>query len=79
MYQIIYYIPHNAPVKYNFLFNSLWGAIFKARAIFEEHGINTDVINTETGEILAIFSMKEIWVDADLEVDLQILATKVLE
>lgn len=73
MYQITYYI-NNCSHQYNFVFQSLWGAIFKARAIFEEHGIHTEVTNNTTGELLAIFDSTDTWTDSDLEVDLQALA-----
>ena len=78
MYQVTYYIDKQ-PHSYDFTFNSLWGAMFKARAIFEEHGLATDVMNTHTGEILAIFEPNNIWIDSDLEVDLHILALRPLE
>lgn len=78
MYQVTYYID-KLPHHYGFVFNTLWSAIFKARAIFEEHGLATDVMNTYTGEILAIFEPNKAWTDSDLETDLQILAYKTLE
>lgn len=78
MYQVTYYIDKK-PHSYDFAFNSLWGAMFKARAIFEEHGLATDVMNTHTGEILAIFEPNNIWINSDLEVDLHILALRSLE
>lgn len=78
MYQVTYYIS-NKPHHYEFIFQSLWGAMFKARAIYEEHGIATDVMNTHTGEILAIFEPNKVWTNSDLETDIQILAHKSLE
>lgn len=72
MYQVTYYIS-NKPHHYEFIFQSLWGAMFKARAIYEEHGFATDVTNTHTGEVLAIFE-PNVWTSNDLEVDLQVLA-----
>ena len=78
MYQLTYYI-NGKTNHYEFIFQSLWGAIFKARAIFEEHGIPTDVTSTLTGEVFATFNTTEIWTDPDLEVDLQVLAHKTLE
>lgn len=72
MYQVTYYIS-NKPHHYEFIFQSLWGAMFKARAIYEEHGLVTDVTNTHTGEVLAIFE-PNVWTSNDLEVDLQVLA-----
>lgn len=78
MYQVTYYISDKVH-HYEFIFQSLWGAIFKARAIFEEHGIPTDVTSTLTGEVFVTFSTTEIWTAPDLEVDLQVLAHKPLE
>ena len=78
MYQVSYYIDKQR-YHYDFLFQTLWGAMFKARSIFEEHGISTDVMNTHTGEILAIFEPNKVWVNNDLEVDIQILARKSLD
>ena len=72
MYQVTYYI-NNKPHHYEFIFQSLWGAMFKARAIYEEHGLAIDVTNTHTGEVLAIFE-PNVWTSNDLEVDLQVLA-----
>lgn len=78
MYQVTYYIDKFS-YRYEFIFNTLWGAIFKARAIFEEHGIATDVMNMHTGEILATFEPNKVWVNDDLEVDIQLLARKSLD
>lgn len=78
MYQVTYYIDKQ-PHFYGFIFNSLWGAMFKARAIFEQHGLATDIMNTTTGEILAIFEPGKTWVDPDLETDIQVLALKSLD
>ena len=78
MYQINYYVDNHAHT-YGYNFKSLWGAIFKARAIFEEHGIHTEVTSTVTGELLAIFNLTDTWTDSDLEVDLQILAHTALK
>ncbi len=78
MYQVTYYIDKQ-PHPYGFIFNSLWGATFKARAIFEQHGLATDIMNTMTGEIIAIFEPGNTWVDPDLETDIQVLALKSLD
>lgn len=78
MYQVCYYI-NKQPHKYGYLFNTIWGATFKARTIFEEHGFATDVMNTHTGEILVIFEPGNTYVDADLEVDIQAFAIQPLE
>lgn len=78
MYYVTYYI-NKQPRRYEFAFQSLWAAIFKARAIFEQHGLATDVMQAVTGEILAIFEPGHTEINADLETDLQVLALKVLE
>ena len=78
MYQVYYYI-NRQPHPYNYNFKSIWAAIFKARAIFEEHGTPSDVMNTATGEILAIFEPGNTYIDEDLETDLQVLAITALE
>lgn len=78
MYKIHYYI-NRQPRPYEYAFKSLWAAIFKARAIFEEHGIAADVMNTVTGEIIAIFEPGNTYIDSDLETDLQVLALTALE
>lgn len=73
MYYVYYYID-NQPHRYEYAFQSLWSAIFKARAIFEEHGIATDVMQAITGEILATFEFGSIEINKNLEINLQILA-----
>ena len=46
MYTIIYSLDHNKSwEKYDFHFDSLWGAVFKARAICIQHWAATDVID----------------------------------
>lgn len=54
MYEVYYYI-NRMPHRYGYLFKTAWAATLKACAIFEEHGLATDVMNTNTGEIIAIF------------------------
>lgn len=78
MYYVYYYI-NSKRFRYEFEFQSLWAAIFKARAIFEEHGLAADVMNSKTGEILAIFDFNHIEINNDLEIDLQILALNPLK
>lgn len=78
MYQVTYYMGKN-PYHYNYLFKSLWAATFKARAIFEEHGFSTDVMNITTGEVLAIFQPGNNWVNEDLETDIHSIALQALE
>lgn len=78
MYEVTYYI-NKQPNRYGYRFRSLWAATFKARAIFEEHGLATDVMNTMTGEILAIFEPGHTWVNEDLETDIRTMALQNLE
>lgn len=74
MYQIIYY-NNGKQENYTFLFNTIWGAIFKARCITESHGFPTDVIDMQYGNILATFSPDEaIYTDPDLPENIQELA-----
>lgn len=43
MYHVTYW-QNNKPITYGYFFQSLWAAVFKARAITESHGFPTDVI-----------------------------------
>lgn len=61
MYQVNYYL-NGKHLTYNFEFHTIAGAIYKACAIFTEHGICSDVMDTTTGEILAIFSYDDIYI-----------------
>ena len=58
MYRVYYYL-NGKQNSVDFIFTTVKGAIYKAHAIYTEHGINTDVMDLETGEIMAIFSNKE--------------------
>lgn len=78
MYYVTYYI-NKQPHRYEFAFQSLWAAIFKARAILEQHGMATDVMQANTGEILAIFEHDYTEINVDLDFDLQVLALKPLK
>lgn len=78
MYYVTYYI-NKQPHRYEFAFKSLWAAIFKARAILEQHGLATDVMQAGTGEILAVFEPDHTEINTDLEIDLQVLALQPLE
>ena len=78
-YQIHYYIDRE-PYRYDFIFNSLWAATFKARAIMECHGVAADVMDCETGEILAIFEPNgKIWTQTEIVPEVRILAHTPLE
>ena len=74
MYQIIYY-NGDKQERYGYLFNTIWGAVFKARCITESHGFPTDVIDMQYGNILATFSPDgATFIDSDLPEDIQKLA-----
>ena len=73
-YQVCYYIDRN-PYTYGILFESLWAATFKARAIMECHGLAADVMDCETGEILAIFEPHgKVWTQNEIAPEVRILA-----
>lgn len=55
MYQVNYYL-NGVKCACQFHFDSLFGAIYKARAIYTEHGAPTDVMDLSTGEVHAIFN-----------------------
>lgn len=59
-YEICYYLNYT-PTRYMYVFQSLWAAVFKARMIYEEHGISADVRDCTTGEVLAIFDPDSVW------------------
>lgn len=77
MYEVNYYI-NKLPYRYEFNFNSLWGAIFKARAIYEEHGLATDVMDRQTGEIVAIFEPNNTWISEEFDTEIRKLALQAL-
>lgn len=62
MYQINYYNRDNRTLKYDFLFHSKWAALYHARRIRDSYGLRSDVMDKETGEILAIFNLNDEWV-----------------
>ena len=65
MYKVHYYL-NGECLTYNIEFNTIASAFYKARAIYTEHGIGSDVMDKDTGEILAIFSRKEFYISHDL-------------
>lgn len=74
MYVVHYYLGGKFKT-YNYKFTTIWGATFKARSIYEEYGIATDVMNDATGEVLVSFKLgEEPYVAQDLETDIQVLA-----
>lgn len=81
MYIINYSLDHNESwKKYNFHFNTLWGAVFKARAICEEHWADADVIDGNTGVVLVSFNrIGGYYVDEDLPEDIKKLASLPIE
>lgn len=81
MYTINYSLDHNKSwEKYNFHFDSLWAAVFKARAICEEHWAATDVIDSNTGVVLVSFNRcGGYYVDEELPEDIKKLASLPIE
>lgn len=81
MYTINYSLDHNKNWKtYDFHFDSLWGAVFKARAICIQHWAATDVIDNNTGVVLVSFNrVGEAYVDEDLPEDIKKLASLPIE
>lgn len=77
MYTINYSLDHNKNwEKYDFHFDSLWAAVFKARAICIEHWAATDVIDNNTGIVLVSFNrVGDCYVDGDLPEDIKKLAS----
>lgn len=65
---VCYYI-NRIPRKVQFIFNTYFAAIYKARAIFEQNGLATDVMDCNTGEIIAIFEPGNIWISEEFEDD----------
>ena len=69
---VCYYI-NRIPHKVQFVFNSYFAAIYKARAIFEQNKLATDVMDCNTGEIIAIFEPGNIWIHDEFEDDCDIM------
>ena len=53
-YYVIYYVDKK-PIEFAFSFESQFGACYKARMIRDAYGYATDVMDRETGAIIAIF------------------------
>lgn len=77
MYTINYSLDHNKNwEKYGLHFNSLWAAVFTARAICIQHWAATDVIDNNTGVVLVSFNrVGGAYVDEDLPEDIKKLAS----
>ena len=81
MYIINYRLDNNKNwEKFNFHFSSLWAAVFKARAICEEHWADADVIDGNTGAVLVSFNRAGgAYIDEDLPKDIKILASLMIK
>ena len=73
-YKVTYYINPETPYTYDFAFETLYGAIYTARSIFDRHGLVTDVMDCETGEILAIFEPNNFYVADEVSAENKKLA-----
>ena len=81
MYHVTYW-QNNKPTTYGYFFQSLWAAVFKARAITESYGLPTDVIDSTTGAVMVEFepeSRKATYIDSDVPKDVKLLAFTPLE
>ena len=80
MYTINYNLDHEHWHEYKIFFSTLWGAVFKARAICIEHWADVDVIDKNTGAILVSFNRCGGYcVDEDLPEDIKELASLPIE
>lgn len=81
MYQVTYW-QNNKPTPCDYFFQSLWAAVFKARAITESYGFPTDIMSSTTGAIMVEFqpeSRKAIYIDSDVPNDVKLLAFTLIE
>ena len=75
MYLINYSLDHEHWKEYDFYFDTLWGVVFKARAISIQHWADVDVIDNTTGVVLVSFNRTgECYIDEDLPDDIKKLA-----
>ena len=74
-YAVNYYIDHKS---YNFgmVFETAFGAVYTARSIYDRHGLPTDVMDCETGEIIAIFDEWMKWVSNEYMLKCHMLAVE---
>ena len=61
-FEVTYYIDR-LPHDFGFAFESADAAIYTARSILERHGLAADVMDCETGEIIAIFEPNNTYID----------------
>ena len=60
-FEVIYYI-NRMPHDFGFIFESANAAIYTARSILERNGLAADVMDCQTGEIIAIFEPNNAYV-----------------
>lgn len=72
---VSYYIDHKEH-KFGFTFETAFGAIYTARSIFDRHGLATDVMDPETGEVIAIFDKRMKWVSEEFMLECHMLAVE---
>lgn len=77
-YRVIYYV-NNKMKTYDMDFISLWAAVYTARRIWESYHIPADVMDMDTGEILAMFNINEIYVSDTVKDDARQMAICALE
>ena len=71
MYELSYW--NNCKKEtYEYIFKSLWAALFKARAILDSYGMAAEVMDVETGAIMAYIPKDGApYVDSEVPKDLQ--------
>ena len=74
-YVVSYYIDHKEH-KFGLTFETAFGAIYTARSIFDRHGLATDVMNPETGEVIAIFDKRMKWISEEFMLECHMLAVE---
>lgn len=78
-YYVTYY-KDNIPCRYEFEFRSQFAAVFKARAIRDEHGIPTEVTQAATGWIVARFdALGRNFISWDIDDDARKIAELMLD
>ena len=60
MFKVNYYL-NDKVNTFDYNFATTFAATIKARAIYMEHGIPSDVVDMTTGEVMAIFSQGGIY------------------
>lgn len=67
-YEITCYLNHKV-YDYGFTFETVFGAIYTARSMFENRGIETDVMNSETGEVIAFFFKDRVYISDEIKME----------